>query len=202
MTRRLRYIIRFSALFAFLALLCSCSSVVNLNADLKEYNVNLYLKEYTPTFSVPNPEYKGKKMCLDNIRNDARNTTNFSYYSKDNRVQYLLSNRANTHVQLVPSFFWYAYQKAFEYAGIETLARCEANIPEVWIVFLSFNEDELKFKLTLYENKEKIFEKDMTVSMPPATERNPLLLQKRGYDMIDLTVQTILNDSGFQAAFF
>jgi len=202
MPQTVHRLLRLISVFGFLALLCSCTSTVNLNADLKEYNVNLYLKEYTPRFSVATAEYRGKKMCLDNIRNDARNTTNFSYFSKDNRVQYLLSNKANTHIQLVPSFFWYAYQKAFEYAGIETLAHCQANIPEVWIVFLSFDEDELKFKVTLYENQQKIFEKDMTVSIPPAAERKPALLQKRGYDMIDLTVQTILNDPVFQAAFF
>jgi len=195
-------IFRLLTLLVLLTLLSSCASTVNVAADLKEYNINLYLAEYTPQFNAANPEYKGKKMCLDNIRNDARNTTNFSYYSKDNRVQYLLSNRANTHVQLVPSFFWYAYQKAFEHAGIKTLERCETNIPEVWIVLLSFDEDELKFKVTLYENRETIFEKEMKVTIPPAPERDPILLKKRAYDMIDLTAQTILNDSGFQAAFF
>lgn len=186
----------------FLTQLGSCSSTVNLNADLKDYDVNLYLKEYTPKFNVANTQYKGKKLCLDNIRNDAPNTTNFSYHSKDIRVRYLLSNRANTHIQLVPSFFWYAYQKAFEHAGIETLTRCQTSMPELWIVFLSFDDEELKFKITLYENREKIFEKDMMVSMPPASERNPILLKNRGYEMIDLTIQTILNDTGFQAAFF
>ena len=198
----MRYTIRLSVLLGLTVFICSCTPTVTLYADLKEYNINLYLTDYTPKFTVANPEYKGKKMCLDNIRNDARNTTNFSYYSKDNRVQYLLSNRANTHVQLVPSFFWYAYQKAFEHAGIETLARCETNIPEVWIVFQSLDEDDLKCKITLYENREKIFEKDVTVSMTPAPRREPLLLQHRAYDMIDLTVQTILNDPVFQAAFF
>lgn len=202
MTKPIRPIIRLLSVLGLLGFLWSCASAVNLNADLKDYNVHLYLKEYTPKFTVANPEYKGKKMCLANIRNDARNTTNFSYYSKDIKVQYLLSNRANTHVQLVPSFFWYAYQKAFEHAGVETQVRCDKDMPELWIVFLSFDDEDLKFKMTLYENRETIFEKTMTISMPPASERNPILLQKRGYDMIDLTIQTILNDSGFQAAFF
>jgi hypothetical protein len=185
-----------------LLLLLSCSTAVNLNADLKEYNVHLYLKDYTPKFGGVNQEFRGTKMCLANIRNDAQNTTNFSYHSKDIKVQYLLSNRANTHIQLVPSFFWYAYQKAFEHAGIETLARCEKDMPELWIVFQSLNDEELKFKITLYENRETIFAKEMTISMPPAEDRNQALLQTRAYDMIDLTIQTILNDSGFQAAFF
>jgi len=202
MAGRLRHILSFAPLLCFWALVCACSPVVNLNADLKEYTIHLYLKEYTPQVNVSIPEYKCKKMCLANIRNDARNTTNFSYYSKDNRVQYLLSNRANTHVQLIPSFFWYAYQKAFESVGIETLARCNADIPEVWIIFLSLDEDHVTFKLTLFENREAIFEKEMTVGIPPATDRTPASLQKRGYDLINLTIQTILNDPGFKAAFF
>lgn len=195
-------IIRFIPLFGLFLLLLSCTSAVNLNADLKDYSVHLYLKEYTPKFTGVKQEFKGTKMCLANIRNDARNTTNFSYHSSDNKVQYLLSNRANTHIQLIPSFFWYAYQKAFEHAGIETLPRCEKDMPELWIVFLSFNDEELRFKTTLYENRETIFEKEMKVNMPRVQERNPAVLQTRGYEMIDLTIKTILDDSGFQAAFF
>ncbi len=193
--------IRFLFAFGIFFLLLSCSSTVNLNADLKDYNVHLYLKEYTPKFNGVNQEFKGTKMCLANIRNDARNTTNFSYHSKDNKVQYLLSNRANTHIQLIPSFFWYAYQKAFEHAGIETLPRCEKDMPELWIIFRSFDDEELRFRVHLYENRDAIFEKELTISMPPVAERNPASLQNRGYDMIDLTIKTLLNDSGFQAAF-
>jgi hypothetical protein len=195
-------IIRFVPVFALFLLLLSCSSAVNLNADLKDYSIHLYLKEYTPKFTGVKQEFKGTKICLANIRNDARNTTNFSYHSRDNKVQYLLSNRVNTHIQLIPSFFWYAYQKAFEHAGIETLPRCEKDMPELWIVFLSFNDEELRFKITLYENRETIFEKEMKINMPPVQERNPVVLQTRGYEMIDLTIKTILDDSGFQAAFF
>lgn len=194
--------IRFASVIGLFLLLTSCQiTTVNLNADLKDYNVNLYLTEYTPKFSGTPADYKGKKMCMANIRNDARNTTNFSYYSKDIKVQYLLSNRANTHIQLIPSFFWYAYQKAFEHAGIETLPRCGTNMPELWIIFKSFDDEELKFRIALYENRETIIEKELTISMPPVQERNPEILKNRGYEMIDLTIKTILNDSSFQAAF-
>lgn len=187
---------------AILLMLTSCQTATgNLNADIKNYNVNLYLKDYIPKFGTINPKFKGKVMCLSNIRNDARNTTNFSYYSRDNMVQYILSNKANTPMQLIPSFFWYAYQKAFEHAGIGTQPRCSENMPELWIVFQSFNDEELQFKITLYENLVPIYEKKLTVSMPPAPERDPTALQARAYEMIDLTITTILKDSGFQTAF-
>ncbi len=182
-------------------LLASCQlSTVNLNADLKDYNVNLYLKEYTPKFSGIHADYKGKKICLANIRNDARNTTNFSYYSKDIKVQYLLSNKANTHIQLIPSFFWYAYEKAFKHAGIEVQTRCEPGVPELWIIFRQFDDEELKFRIHLYENRETILEKEITITMPAPAQRDPVILQARAYDMIDLTIKTLLVDSSFQAA--
>lgn len=183
-------------------LLTSCQTTTsNLSTDIKSYTVNLYLKDYTPKFGAIKPEFKGKKMCLANIRNDARDTTNFSYYSKDNKVQYVLSNKVNTPVQLVPSFFWYAYQKAFEYAGIEAQPRCSEDMPELWIIFQSFNDEELQIKITLLENLEPLYEKNLVVSMPPAPDRDPIALQARAYEMIDLTITAILSDSGFQTAF-
>lgn len=186
----------------FLWFLTSCQTTTgNLNADLNNCTVNLHLKDYTPKFDVTHPEFRGRTLCLSNIRNDARNTTNFSFYSKDSRVEYVLSNRANSPVQLVPSFFWYAYQKAFEHAGIEAVARCSDKSPELWIIFQSFHDEELRFKITLYENRETIYEKELTVSMPAASDRDPAKLQARAYAMIDLTIATILNDTGFKAAF-
>lgn len=198
-----RFFIRLLLPAILLALLfTSCRSVdKNITADETFLNVSLYLKDYTPKPGGINPDLKGREMCLANIRNDARNTTNFSYYSKDIRIQYLLSNRANTPVQLIPSFFWYAYQKAFEQAGIKTSERCSGEIPELWIIFQSFTDEELQFKVTLLENRETIFQKDMRVVMPPAADHSPAMLQTRAYDMIDLTISTILNDPSFQAAF-
>ena len=194
--------IKLASVIGLFLLLTSCQiTTVNLNTDLKDYNVQLYLKEYTPKFSGPIPVYKGRKMCLANIRNDAQNTTNFSYYSKDNKVQYLLSNQANTHIQLIPSFFWYAYQKAFEHAGIQTFPRCGTDMPELWIIFKSFDDEELRFRIALYENRETIVEKELTISLPPVENRSPEVLKNRAYEMIDLTITTILKDSGFQAGF-
>lgn len=136
MTRRLRYIFRFSAIFGILALVCSCSSVVNLNANLKEYNVNLYLKEYTPNFSVANPNTKAKDVPGQHPQRRAQHNEFFLLQQRQ-PGSVPCCPTAPTHVQLVPSFFWYAYQKAFEYAGIETLARCESRHSGKCGLFLS-----------------------------------------------------------------
>jgi hypothetical protein len=188
-------------IMAGLVHLTGCQTTTgNLNLDMNSYSVPLYANEYTPKIDAAKyPQLTAQKMCLSNIRNDARDTTIHNYYSKDRRVEYTLSNKANTLIQFVQSYFWYAYQKAFIQAGLDTSANCSAeNIPELWIIFQSFNDDELQLKITVLKNRVTLYEKDIVVTMPPATERNVLYLQKRAYEMIDMTVMKILDDPGFQ----
>jgi hypothetical protein len=119
------------AIFVFL---CACQTTSsNLSSDPNNYNVNLHLIDYFPKLDAAKyQQFKGKKICMPNIKNNAGNTTNFSYYSKDLKVQYQLSHASNTPLQFIPSYFWYAYQKAFQYAGIEASADCSsANLPEL-----------------------------------------------------------------------
>jgi hypothetical protein len=193
-------------LFLLLILLCAapaCQTTSgNLNTDMNNYEVRLHLIDYTPKFDLKKHEpYKNKKMCMSNIRNDAGNTTNFNYNSRDRRVLYQFSNRPATPMQFIQSYFWYAYQKAFQYAGIETLERCEeSDLPELWIIFQSLNDDELQYKITLLKKGVAFYEKDLAVTMTPAVTRDPISLRLRAYDMIDLTITTILDDPGFQEA--
>lgn len=190
-------------LAAFFCLSCCQTTSSNLKTDINSYNVPLYLNDYTPQIDTSKyRQFSGKKMCMSNIRNDAAKTTNFNYFSNDNKVRYELSNKANTPIQFVSSFFWYAYQKAFIQAGIDTSAYCSPeNIPELWIIFQSFNDEELQMKITVLKNGETQYEKDLVVRMVPAAIRNITGLQKSAYGMIDLTVTTILDDPGLQAAF-
>jgi hypothetical protein len=187
---------------AIIVSLCGCTATnSNLNSDLNNYTVPLYLAEYTPKIDATKyPQFSGKKMCLSNIRNDAGNTTNFGYFSKDKRVRYELSNRANTIIMLAQNYFWYAYQKAFFTVSLEASTDCSPeNTPELWIIFQSFNDEELQMKITVLKNRETLYEKDLAVAMPPAESRNVPGLQKRAYEMTDLAVSAILNDPGFQA---
>jgi hypothetical protein len=174
----------------------------NLRTDLNSYNVPLYLSDYIPQIDTSKyQQFIGTKMCMSNIRNDAAKTTNFNYFSNDIKIRYELSNKANTLIQLIPSFFWYAYQKAFIQAGIDTSAYCSPeNIPELWIIFQSFTDEELQLKITLLKNRETQYEKDLVVRMVPAATSDITELQKRAYGMIDLTVTTILDDPGLQTA--
>jgi hypothetical protein len=193
----------FIVLVVFIYLAGCRASAVNLNSDINSYDIPLYLREYTPKLDAAKyQQFSGKKMYMSNIRNDAADTTNFNYFSKDIKVRYELSNKTNTPIQFVQSFFWYAYQKAFIQAGIDTSAYCSPeNIPELWIIFQSFNDEELQLKITVLKNRETKYEKDLVVRAAPPATRNITELQNRAYAMIDQTVTTILDDPGLQAAF-
>jgi hypothetical protein len=115
------------------------------------------------------------------------------------RVQYSLAGRPHAPMQLVQNFLWYSYQKAFAQAGIEASVDCSAeNIPELWVIIQSLNDDELRMKITVMKNRNPVYEKDLMVTMSPSANRDVTVLKKRAYDMIDLTVTKILDDPGFQ----
>lgn len=186
---------------AIMFLLAGCRTTTgNLNADLHNYTVPLYLVEYTPKIDATKySKFRGKKLCLSNIRNEAGNTTNFDYFSKDQKVHYQLSNKANTIIMLTQNYFWYAYQKAFSQIGLEASTDCSPeNTPELWIIFQSLNDEELQLKINVLKNRETLYEKDLVVTMAPTATRNITELQKRAFEMIDLTVTRILDDPGFQ----
>jgi hypothetical protein len=181
-------------------LFTACQTATYVHSDPRSYLVPLYLYDYTPQFDADSYRHlKGKNMCMSSIRNDAQNTTNFSYYSKDLRVRYELSNKPNTHIMFVQSYFWYAYEKAFSHAGIEVSHRCASeNTPELWIIFQEFDDDDLRLKMNILKNRETVYEKEIHVRMSPAVTREPVSLRLRAYDMIDLTVAEMLADPGFQ----
>ncbi|HDS05555.1 MAG TPA: hypothetical protein ENN95_00800 [Deltaproteobacteria bacterium] len=181
--------------------LSSCQvGAVSVHPDPQSYEVFLRLYDYTPKiYADKYQQYRGKKICMSGIRNDAQNTTNFSYYSKDLKVRYNLSNKPNTMIQFVQSYFWYAYQKAFAHVGMEASHYCAtANMPELWIIIQSFDDEELQLKINILKSKETIYEKDLLIQMPAAVHRNPVSLKLRAYEMIDLTIMKILDDQGFK----
>ena len=170
-----------------------------VSADLNQYPVNLYLKDYAPQLKPERYEfYRDRKICMSNIRNEAQSTTNFFYFSKDSRARYELSNKGNSPIQMIPGFFWYAYQKAFESVGIEAVHRCGAGMPEFWIVIGSLDDEEVRFKTHILKNGETIYEKEMEVIMKPSQNRHPSVLTARAYEMIDLSVVAMLDDPGIK----
>jgi len=180
----------------------SQNSYSNLASDLnRDYTIFVNLHDYMPKLDpVKYINLKGKKTCISNIKNESRFTSNFSYYSKDRKVRYQLSRESNVDLMLLQSYFWYAYQKAFEHIGIAVTDDCsQPNLSELWIVFQSFNDERLKFKITVLKNSEALYEKDLVVAVEMLESRDYHHLQKRAYEMIDLTVTSILDDRGIQA---
>jgi ankyrin repeat protein len=180
----------------------SQNSYSNLASDLnRDYTIFVNLNDYTPKLDpVKYMNLKGKKICMSNIKNESRFTSNFSYYSKDRKVRYQLAKENNAGLILLQSYFWYAYQKAFEHIGIEATDNCsQPDLPELWIIFQSFSDERLKLKITVLKNGKALYEKDLLVKVEMLENRDYQHLQKRAYEMIDLTVASILDDSGFQA---
>jgi len=191
---------RFFIVLPLIVLFTACQITTSAHSDPKNYRVQLYLYDYSPKFDAGSYRHlQGKNMCMSSIRNDAQNTTQFSYFSRDLKVQYELSNRPNTHIMFAQSYFWYAYEKAFAHAGIEISHRCaREDTPELWIVFQSFDDEDLLLKMNILKNRETIYEKEIRVQMPLPVTRDSASLRLRAYDMIDLTVTKILDDSAFQ----
>ena len=180
----------------------SQNSYSNLASDLnRDYTIFVNLNEYMPKLDPAKyTNLKGKKICLSNIKNESRFTSNFSYYSKDRKVRYQLAKENNAGLMLLQSYYWYAYQKAFERIGIKTTDDCsQPDLPELWIVLQSFSDERLKLQITVLKNGKALYEKDLLVAVEMLENRDYQHLQKRAYEMIDLTVASILDDSGFQA---
>jgi len=196
MTRRFRHVLLFP--LASLLFLASCAGQSGLSpagADLSGAVVNLYLTEYTPQISAARwAYYADKKICLSNITNEAADTTTFFYFSRDRQVRYTLAAKANSPIQPIPSFLWYAYQKAFLTAGIDAGFGCAPGMTEIWITVRSLDDEGIRLKVVLLKSAKAIAERQIEIPRGPASDRHPPELARRAYEMIDLAVAAILDD--------
>jgi hypothetical protein len=166
-------------------------------------DIGLRLDRYAPKIDpVKYQQYAGQQICLSNIGNDAQNTTIFYYFSPDGSARYSFYAADGDSGQIIQSYYWYAYKKAFTQIGITVANDCTLiNQKELWIIFQSFNDQELKLRATTYKNTIPVYQKDITVTMPPyGTPPDPGMLKQRAYEMTDLTITTLLDDPGLQDA--
>ncbi len=200
MTSRLRHfwLLPLAALL-FLTSCAAQSGPLPAGADLSTSVVNLYLTDYTPQISAARwAYYADKKICLSNITNEAAETTTFFYFSRDRQVRYTPAPKANLPIQPIPSFLWYAYQKAFQAVGIEAVFGCAPGMTEIWITVQSLDDEGIRLKVVALKNAKMIDERQIDLPRGPASDRHPPELARRAYDMIDLTVTAILDDPGIK----
>lgn len=167
-------------------------TMVNLRRDL-------YTSQNKPDAFA---QYAGKRILLDTIGDESKNTKNFNYFSPDQSVAYNFFYTDNYRPQALRSFYWYTLQKAFQSVGMfieETCANCDA---QMQLTFLAMDDEQWKFKVKLIRPGKTPYEKEYMINLPPAGTLDKTELEKRAYRMIDLLVTTVLNDPGFGLALF
>ena len=159
--------------------------------------INLYLKDYSPGINPGRYEYyRDKKICLSNITNAAADTTTFFYFSKDRQVRYTLAPKANSPIQPIPSFLWYAYQKALNWVGLEAVFGCASDMTELWITLLALAENNIQIRAVVLKNARTLYEKELAIALDPTDSRHAAELSDRAFGMIDQTVIALLDDPG------
>jgi hypothetical protein len=195
-----------------------CITVLFLSGCVSGTKIPLTQQNYSPSFkSGEYSRYKGKRLVLSNFINQAQNTKTHSYSSPDKK--YVYEGDAS-----LDSYYQSCYQKAFRHIGVklvdyvyrEDYARSyhhrywwghpgygpPKGVSEFQLTLLSMTDEEFKFKVVLFKEGAIKFDKDYTVTMAAAPETdNTATLEKRAYQLVDLSFTTIMKDRDFQKAF-
>ena len=168
--------------------------------------VNIRRDHYKPDMGqVLHDLYKERKIFLNSVIDESKDTTNFYSYNPDRSVAFCYFYEGNSWNQPLASFYWYAYQKALESMDMIVEERKPSkDSPELTITFKSINSQQLRFHVLLISKMtpQKSFAKDYTISMPQQDAIHPESMEKSAYAMIDKTVIMILGDPEFQKVFF
>lgn len=183
--------------------------------------VPLTQQKYSPSFSGGEySRYKGKSLVLSNFINQAQNTKTYSYSSPDKK--YVYEGDAS-----LEAYYQSCYQKAFRHIGVKLVDYVyredyerpyyrhrywgyhgngsygpPKGVLEFQLVLLSMTDEEFKFKAILFKEGDTKFDKDYTVTMAAAPETdNTATLEKRAYQLVDLSFTTIMKDREFQKFF-
>ena len=168
--------------------------------------VNIRRDHYKPDMGqVLHDLYKERKIFLNSVIDESKDTTNFYSYNPDRSVAYSYFYEGNSWQQPLASFYWYAYQKALESMDMIVEERKPSkDSPELTITFKSINSRQLLFHVLLKSKTtpQKSLTKEYAISMPQHAANDPESMEKSAYAMIDKTVITILGDPEFQKVFF
>jgi len=166
----------------------SCSSVlVNVPLSAAKYKSNLSKSDFL--------QYEGTQIYLEYIDNKAENTTIFYYYSPDEKIKY--------GEEALTSYFWYCFRSGLEGIGMGVYENPPSHeVPYFNLTFSSLTDREFKFTVVLRKAGFLLLKKDYTVVMEDPKTMDEKMLESNAYQLIDVTLQTILNDEEFQKAFF
>lgn len=197
MKKRGIYLKTLCILFVIILAGCSAgtSTVINIRRDLYNPDINESIHNL----------YKGRKIFLHSIVDESKDTTNFYSYNPDHSIAFAFFYKRQEWQQPLASFYWYAYQKAFE--SMEMTIEEEKpsyDSPELAITFHSINSQKVCFHVLLISKSkpERTLKKEYCVTIPPPDRNDPAQLEKDAYKMINKTITAILSDVEFQTIFF
>jgi hypothetical protein len=173
--------------------------------------------KYSPGFRAADAgRLKGKRIVLASFINQAENTRTWNFYSPDKKLVYETSAP-------LESFFWDCYRKAFQHAGVRVVdypaaaayrgpgpwwyggphpaaAAAPKGVAEFQLVLLSVTDQEVRFQALVFKDGTETFRKDYQVTLPPGASQDVKDLEKRAFELVDLTFTTLVRDREFQKA--
>ena len=202
--------------------IAACTIALFLAGCASGTKVTTTQEKYVPSFKSGDfSRYKGKKVILANFANQAQNTKTYSYFSPDKKLTY----EFNVSLE---QFYWNCFQKAFRHIGVTQTDyvydeeynrrygyrhgwwwgapgpggyRAPKGASEFQLYLLSITDQEFRFKVMVVRDGASKFDKEYTVTMAAATTESPSDLEKRAYQMVDLSFTTIMRDKEFQKVF-
>jgi hypothetical protein len=162
---------------------------------------NVPLRNYSPAFTMDLSEYKGKRINLLNFDNQAKDTTNWDYFSEDKKVAYSAGSRIVIH-----NYFWYSFEKTLKSIGMTVLnqSMTDPKAPAMWMTLKSVTDARFEVEVKLQKVTDVTFFTKMyaiTGDDIKQEERNRENLEKRAYRMTSKIFETILTDPAFKNAF-
>jgi hypothetical protein len=176
--------------------LLSCLTIVACAAGVESTRVDLL--RYTPSFGADLTAYRGLRVYLPDVDNQAADTTIWYYYSPDQLFTY----GSNSSLR---NYFWYSFEKALVSVGmvVSNTRKSSPRAPVMWVVLKSITDEKYEVDVKLQESDWVFFLKTYGIAGDPVdpAHRTPDNLEKRAYRMTNRLVETILTDPEFKRSF-
>lgn len=186
-------------LFSLKFIIIAFLSVIFFNFGCSRYRY-IYLRYdlYIPNSVGISEKYSEMSIVLDDIYNNAEDTTIHGYYSYDRSIFYDTS--------LMTSYYWYSLQKILTACGIKVYTNEQADneIPKLQIILRSINDTTFQFTAQLQIKKKQPFIKNYIIKQEPPSYKNmsDMQIEHISYEMITKMAVAILEDPEFKSAFF
>ena len=161
----------------------------------------VYIKQahYSPRFSADLRAYRGMRVYLMNVVNQANDTTIWYYYSPKRKFTY-------EGAPTLQSYFWYSFNKALMALGmrVSRVDNPDPNAPAVQFTMRSISDRQFVFHVEIQKRGVTTFQKGYTIAEPPLPPamRNVANLEARAYRMITRTIEVVFGDRAFKRAFW